>query len=50
MAFAYSGLAPASFKAATTVSASGCSRLLQGVIVECALATPTIGLPKSVSR
>ena len=43
------GLAPASFRASTAASASRCSPLLHGVMVEWPFATPIIGLPKSVS-
>ena len=42
-------LAPASSKAMTAASASCCSPLLQGVMVEWPFATPTIGLTKSFS-
>ncbi len=35
---------------ATAASTSGCRPELHGVMVECALATPIIGLSKSSSR
>ncbi len=41
------GLAPASLIAFTATSASGWRPALQGVIVECPLAMPIIGLSKS---
>ena len=43
------GLAPLALRAATAASASGCNPLLQGVMVEWPLATPTIGFLKSDS-
>ena len=43
------GLALDSRIAMMAASTNGCKPLLQGVIVECALATPIIGLEKSDS-
>jgi hypothetical protein len=43
------GLAPLAFSCSTAASASFCRPLLQGVMVLWPLATPIIGLPKSVS-
>ena len=42
-------LPPASSMPATAASASFCSPLLHGVIVLCPLATPTMGLRKSLA-
>ena len=43
------GIAPASFSAAIARSTSGWMPALQGFIVECPLATPTMGFSKSPS-
>jgi hypothetical protein len=42
------GFAPASLNASTAASARRCRPELHGVIVECPLATPIIGLAKSL--
>jgi hypothetical protein len=43
------GIPPAAFTAFSALSARTFKPALQGVIVECALAMPTIGLSKSLS-
>ena len=42
-------LAPAALSAAAAASARGCNPALQGVMVECPLAIPIMGLSKSFS-